>query len=86
MKVVSANDKNDLDVYVEKDYVLIKDFNRFMFNQTKPNNRKKKIFCPYFLQCFSSEDALNRYKTECIIINGQQGIQVPQKGVNIVKC
>lgn len=36
-------------------YVLIKDFNRFMRNQTKHNERKH--FCMYCLQCFTSEAA-----------------------------
>ena len=36
-----------------KHYVLIKDFNRFMFNQTKHEHREH--FCMHCLQCFSSE-------------------------------
>ena len=39
-----------------KHYVLIKDFNRFMFNQTKHEHRKH--FCIHFLQCFSSDRVL----------------------------
>ena len=39
-----------------KHYVLIKDFNKFMYNQTKHEHRKH--FCLYCLQCFSSEDIL----------------------------
>ena len=35
-------------------YVYIKDFNRFMFQQSKISN--KKHFCKYCLQCFSSEE------------------------------
>ena len=34
-------------------YVLIKNFERFMFHQTKHN--EKEHFCIYCLQCFSSE-------------------------------
>ena len=34
----------------KKHYVLIKDFNAFMYNQTKHTN--KKHFCMYCLQCF----------------------------------
>ena len=33
-----------------KHYVLIKDFNKFMYNQTK--HRERKHFCMYCLQCF----------------------------------
>ena len=36
-----------------KHYVLIKDFNRFMYNQTKHEHRKH--FCMHCLQCFSSD-------------------------------
>ena len=34
-----------------KHYVLIKDFNKFMYNQT--NYKERKHFCMYCLQCFS---------------------------------
>ena len=37
-----------------KQYVLIKDFYKFMYNQTKHEHRKD--FCTYCLQCFSSFD------------------------------
>ena len=36
-----------------KHYVLIKDFNKFMYKQTK--HKERKHFCMYCLQCFSSE-------------------------------
>ena len=61
-----------------KHYVLIKDFNRFMYNQRKHEQRKH--FCMYCLQCFSSEDILTRQKENCITINGKQAIQMPEKG------
>ena len=41
-------------------YVYIKDFNRFMFHKTK--NKNKKWFCKSYLQCFSSENVLIKYK------------------------
>ena len=41
-------------------YVLIKDFNKFMYNQTKHKERKQ--FCMYCLQCFSSERVLINHK------------------------
>ena len=59
-------------------YVLIKDFNKFMFNQTKHEHRKH--FCMYCLQCFSREDVLTEHKNNCIVINGEQAIQMPEKG------
>ena len=61
-----------------KHYVLIKDFNKFMFNQTKHEHRK--YFCMYCLQCFSREDVLTEHKNNCISINGQQAINMPEKG------
>ena len=39
-----------------KHYVLIEDFNKFMFNQTK--HKERKHFCMHCLQCFSSEIVL----------------------------
>lgn len=39
-------------------YLLRKDFNRFMYNQTK--HKERKHFCMYCLQCFSSEKVLKR--------------------------
>ena len=43
-----------------KHYVLIKDFNRFMYNQTKHEHRKH--FCMHCLQCFSSDKVLSNHK------------------------
>ena len=40
----------------KKHYVLIKDFNAFMYNQSK--HKEKKHFCMFCLQCFSSESVL----------------------------
>ena len=61
-----------------KHYVLIKDFNKFMYNQTKHEHRK--YFCMYCLQCFSREDVLTEHKNNCISINGKQAINMPEKG------
>ena len=61
-----------------KHYVLIKDFNKFMFNQTKHEHRKH--FCMHCLQCFSREDVLTEHKNNCISINGKQAIKMPEKG------
>ena len=66
-----------------KHYVLIKDFNRFMYNQTK--HEHKKHFCMHCLQCFSSERVLNNHKNNCILINGQQAIKMPDKNNNTLK-
>ena len=64
-------------------YVLIKDFNKFMFNQTKHEHRKH--FCMHCLQCFSREDVLTEHKNNCIAINGEQAIKMPEKYNNTLK-
>ena len=66
-----------------KHYVLIKDFNKFMYNQTKHEHRKH--FCMCCLQCFSSERVLSNHKDICIQVNGTQAIKMPQKDNNILK-
>ena len=66
-----------------KHYVLIKDFNRFMYNQTKHEHRKH--FCMRCLQCFSSDRVLSNHKDICIQVNGTQAIKMPNKDNNILK-
>ena len=66
-----------------KHYVLIKDFNKFMYNQTK--HKERKHFCMYCLQCFSSEIILNDHKINCLEVNGTQSIKMPTKDNNILK-
>ena len=66
-----------------KHYMLIKDFNKLMYNQTKHKGRKH--FCMYCLQCFSSERVLTNHKENCIQVNGTQAIKMPTKDDNILK-
>ena len=66
-----------------KHYVLIKDFNKLMYNQTKHESRKR--FCMYCLQCFSSERVLNNHKENCIQLNGTQAVKMPTKDNSILK-
>ena len=66
-----------------KHYVLIKDFNRFMYNQTKHEHRKH--FCMHCLQCFSSDRVLSNHKDIYIQVNGTQAIKMPDKDNNILK-
>ena len=66
-----------------KHYALIKDFNRFMFNQTKYEG--KKHFCMHCLQCLSSDRVLNNHKDNCIQVNGTQAVKMPDKDNNILK-
>ena len=61
-------------------YVLIKDFNKFMHNQTK--HKERKHFCMYCLQCFSSERVLNDHKANCITVNGTQAVIMPNENNN----
>ena len=64
--------------FVKGHYVLIRDFNRFMYNQTK--HRGKKYFCYYCLQHFNKQEVLERHKEICITINGTQSITLPPIG------
>ena len=66
-----------------KHYVLIKDFNRFMYSQTKHEHRKH--FCMHCLQCFSSERVLSSHRDICIQVNGTQAIKMPNKDNNKLK-
>ena len=67
----------------KKHYVFIKDFNAFMYNQSKYKERKH--FCMYCLQCFSSERVLLKHVNNCLTINGAQSINMPKQGENILK-
>ena len=67
----------------KKHYVLIKDFNAFMYNQSK--HKERKHFCMYCLQCFSSERVLANHVNNCLTINGAQAINIPKQGENILK-
>ena len=67
----------------KKHYVLIKDFNAFMYNQLK--HKERKHFCTYCLQCFSSERILANHVNNCLTINGAQAINMPKQGENILK-
>ena len=67
----------------KKHYVLIKDFNAFMCNQSK--HKERKHFCMYCRQCFSSERILANHVNNCLTINGAQAINMPKQGENILK-
>ena len=66
----------------KKHYVLIKDFNAFMYNQSK--HKERKHFCMFCLQCFSSERILANHGNNCLTINGMQAINMPKPGKNIL--
>ena len=67
----------------KKHYVLIKDFNAFMYNQSK--HKERKHLCMYCLQCFSSERILANHVNNCLTINGAQAINMPKQGENMLK-
>ena len=67
----------------KRHYILIKDFNRFMYNKSK--HKERKHFCMYCLQCFSSESILVKHVNNCLTINGSQAINMPKQGDNILK-
>ena len=60
----------------EQHYVLVKDFDKFMYTQTKHANRKD--FYIHCLQCFRYKKALNNRKENCITINDTQAIKMPK--------
>ena len=59
---------------IRSHYVHTKDFNKFMFNKTKTEN--KKYFCKYCLKCFSSEKILVKHKEIYLKINGKQTVKL----------
>ena len=67
----------------KKHYILLKDFNASMYNQSK--HKERKHFCMYCLQCFSSERILANHVNNCLTINGAQAINMPKQGENILK-
>ena len=86
--VSKENNKDHMELLLvtekeNKHYVLIKDFNRFMYSQTKHEHRKH--FCMHCLQCFSSERVLSSHRDICIQVNGTQAIKMPTKDNNILK-
>ena len=62
----------------KRHYVLIKDFNTFMYNHTLHCGRKH--FYRYWLQAFSSDKILKCHIKDCVKTNGKQKIIIPKKG------
>ena len=48
-----------------------------MYNDTL--HRRKKYFCRYCLQAFSTDEILKRHIKDCFKINGKQRIIMPKK-------
>ena len=60
----------------KRHYVLIKDFNTFMYDHTLHHG---KIFC-YCLQAFCTAETLKHQIKDCFKINCKQRIIMPKKG------
>ena len=58
-------------------YVLIKDFDIFMYNQTLHGDINH--FCCYCLHSFSTAQILERHVNDCFEINGKQIIEMAKK-------
>ena len=54
-------------------YVLMRDFNRFMYNIT--NHKEKRHFCMHCLQYFTTNEILEKHKEDCMVINGKQQLE-----------
>ena len=61
----------------KKHYVLIKDFNAFMYDHVL--HRGRKYFCRYCLQAFRTVEKLKCHVKYCFKINGKQTIKMPKK-------
>ena len=73
-------DSMDLLLLINNDkshYVYIKNFNRFMFQRTK--NENKKWFCKSCLQCLSCENILIKHKENCLSINGKRSVKLEER-------
>ena len=62
----------------ERHYVLIKDFNTFIYDHTL--HCRRKHFCCYDLQAFSTEEILKHHFKDCFKINAKKRILMPKKG------
>ena len=54
----------------KKHYVLVKNFNTFMYDHT--SHRGSKHFCRFCLQFFSTKEILKRHIKDCFEFNGKQ--------------
>ena len=58
-------------------HVYIKGFNRLMLNKTR--HKGQKYFCKSCLQCFSSENVVNEYEKDCLLINKGQNVKLEKR-------
>ena len=62
----------------KKRYVLIKDFDRFMYDHSLHHGRK--YFCRYCLHAFITEIILKSHVKYCLKFSGKQTIKNVEKG------
>ena len=62
----------------KKHYVLINEFNRFMYDHSL--HCGEKHFCCYCLHAFIREEILKHHIKDSFKINGKQMIKMPKKG------
>ena len=62
----------------KRNYVLIKDFNTFIYNHSL--HRGGQHFCLYCLHPFTTEEVLKCHIKNCFKMNGKQRIVMPKKG------
>ena len=62
----------------KRHYVLIKDFNTFVYHHTLHCCRKH--FCRYCLQAFSTEEIFKCHLKVCFKINGKRRVIIHKKG------
>ena len=65
-----------------KNYVLIKDSDRFLTNKTKYHG--KKHFYRYCLQSFSSLKVLEFHAKNCVVINHTKSVLLPEEDACII--
>ena len=75
-------EKKDIDLLLigeenKKQYVFVKDFNTFMYNNTL--HRGRKHFCCYCLLAFSTEKILTCHVKDCFKINGKKILKKSKK-------
>ena len=58
-------------------YVIIKDFDKFMYDHTL--HRGRNCFCHYYLKAFSTAEALKIHVNDCFKNNNKQIIKIPKK-------
>ena len=72
-----TKEEADVKKYENSHYVLIKDFDRFMNSFTK--HKARKYFCLRCLHCCSSERTYKIHREDCLLLNENQVIRMPEE-------